>query len=207
MDGNALTRPWGKRAAKDRTESPTRTAILDAAETLFTRNGYARTTMAHIAGGASVSRATTYVYFASRADVFRALARRVRDEIAEVQRSAAAGGEPYEIIASSIRAGLRVYAAKARFLTVLAHQALADEDMRGLWHEIHRDSIDVDARFIDMLQQRGHADPAVSPQAVAHAVSAIMLRFAMDAADDPVALERLATDTVAMYCRLVGVER
>lgn len=200
-------RPWGKRAAKDRTDSPTRTAILDAAETLFTLHGYARTTMAHIADEASVSRATTYVYFASRADVFRALARRVRDEIAEVQRTAAASREPHEIIESSIRAGLQVYAAKSRFLTVLAHQALADDDMRGLAEEIHGDSIDVNARFIALLQQRRQADPAASPHAVAHAVNAIMLRFSMDAADDPAELDRLASDTVAMYCRLVGLER
>lgn len=207
MDGNPPARQWGKRTAKDRTESPTRTAILDAAEKLFTRNGYVRTTMAHIADEAAVSRATTYVYFASRSDVFRALARRVRDEIAEVQRTAAASGEPYEIIESSIRAGLRVYASKARFLTVLAHQALADDDIRNLWEEIHGDSIDVDARFIAMLKQQRQADPAASPHAVAHAVSAIMIRFAMDAADDRAALDRLASDTVEMYCRLVGIQR
>jgi AcrR family transcriptional regulator len=51
----------------------TRLEILDAAQTLFERDGYAATTMAAIAGEAGVALKTVYVAFATKSGLLRAL--------------------------------------------------------------------------------------------------------------------------------------
>ena len=56
----------------------TRASLLNAAALVFARLGYARTTVADITAAADVSRATFYVYFASKAEVFAVVAAWVR---------------------------------------------------------------------------------------------------------------------------------
>ena len=51
----------------------TRRAILDAAQSLFERDGYAATTMAAIASEAGVALKTVYVAFETKSGVLRAL--------------------------------------------------------------------------------------------------------------------------------------
>src|SRR3954447_16667619 len=51
----------------------TRRAILEAAQTLFLRDGYAATTMAAIASEARVALKTVYVNFETKSGVLRAL--------------------------------------------------------------------------------------------------------------------------------------
>src|SRR6059036_3352192 len=51
----------------------TRLAILEAAQRLFERDGYAATTMAAIAGEARVALKTVYVAFETKSGVLRAL--------------------------------------------------------------------------------------------------------------------------------------
>src|ERR1700754_3741797 len=56
----------------------TRERLLDVAEEVFCRLGYARTTIAELASAAGVTRPTVYAYFPSQDDVFRAPADRGR---------------------------------------------------------------------------------------------------------------------------------
>ncbi len=53
-----------------------RTAVLDAAQDLFQRNGFARTAMEEVARAAQVSTATLYRHFPSKAVLFEAVAMR-----------------------------------------------------------------------------------------------------------------------------------
>ena len=74
---------WGKAAAsskpgrrystpkRDQRAATTRAAILAAAETLFLRDGYARTSMKAIAAQAGVSEKTMYLTFTSKATLLR----------------------------------------------------------------------------------------------------------------------------------------
>lgn len=72
--------PLGPRAAK------TRRAILAAATATFAENGYANTTMAHVAAAAGVGLGTVYQYFRDRADLIRALVRgRVTNRLNEAE--------------------------------------------------------------------------------------------------------------------------
>ena len=205
-------REWSTRTAKDRQDSATRAALLDAAEQLFAEQGCDQTSIALIAERAAVSRATFYVYFASRAEVFHALAHRVRDEITAVQREAGRSSTtPQDVIRASIRAALAVYARKARLLTVIRHQALHDPEAASLWHELVELPTEIDARFLADLR-RGHgARPAADDRLVAQVVTAALLHLADEVADGDAAgadgLDRTAEALVAVYARLAGMDR
>jgi len=199
-------RPWSTRTAKDRQDSATRAALLDAAEDLFAEQGYKETPVARIAERAGVSRATFYVYFSSREEVFRALAHRVRDEIADVQRAAGRRSQgPRAVIESSIRAALDVYARNTRLITVIQHQALTDEDVAELWRGMVHSPSRVDAQFIGMLARRHGAVPAASAETVAEVVSAALLHVAGLIAREPGRRDELGTEMVAVYSRLAGL--
>src|ERR1700744_4396766 len=81
---------WSVRTGRDRLDSQTRAALVTAARGGFSELGYARTTVADITERAEVSRATFYVYFASKDDVFRMLTEQLRDEFLEAQRARSA---------------------------------------------------------------------------------------------------------------------
>lgn len=56
----------------------TRNALLDAAETLFLRNGVSKTTLEAIAGQAKVTRGALYWHFRDKADLYAAMIERVQ---------------------------------------------------------------------------------------------------------------------------------
>ncbi|MCG7564780.1 TetR family transcriptional regulator [Pseudoalteromonas sp. CnMc7-15] len=56
----------------------TRSAILDAAEHQFYQHGVSRTTLAHIASAAGVTRGAIYWHFDNKADLFNAMLDRIR---------------------------------------------------------------------------------------------------------------------------------
>ncbi|MGX9787843.1 TetR/AcrR family transcriptional regulator [Mycobacterium sp. MMS18-G62] len=72
MKSRERTPPWAAGAKTDRT----RTQILEGARLTFQELGYASTRVEHIAKRAGVSRPTFYVYFATKQDVFLAVAER-----------------------------------------------------------------------------------------------------------------------------------
>lgn len=199
-------RPWAMRTERDRRDTATHAALLDAGEQLFSERGFKETSVAQIAERAGVSRATFYVYFASRAEVIHALSQRVRDEITEVQRAAGRQSDnPEVVIESAMRAGLGVYSRHSRILTVIQHQALADEEVADVWEQIVRAPAEVDARFIAMLRTDYRVKPAAPDGDIAEVVTAAMLRFAALAARDPHRLTELGDALIAMYHRLVGL--
>ncbi|MBD9725552.1 helix-turn-helix domain containing protein [Streptomyces caniscabiei] len=68
--------------------------ILDAALTVFSQYGYAKTTMQDIARAAGMSRAALYLHFSTKEDLFRAGSRRAHSRaLAEVDVSLAGQGD------------------------------------------------------------------------------------------------------------------
>lgn len=199
-------REWGTRTAKDRQDSTTRAALLDSAEALFAEQGVDQTPIGQITARADVSRATFYVYFASRDEVFHALAHRVRDEVTAVQREAGRSStDPRHVIRASVRAALGVYARTARLLTVIRHQALHDPEAERLWRELVELPTSIDARFLADLRVRHGARPAASDTVVAQVVTAALLHLAAGTDPTPQSLDRTADDLVAIYFRLSGL--
>ena len=94
---------WSVRTGRDRLDSQTRAALIAAAKLTFSQLGYARTTVADITERAEVSRATFYVYFASKDDVFRVLTEQLRDAFLEAQEAHGADqDDPAAVAAASV---------------------------------------------------------------------------------------------------------
>ncbi|MEU1301571.1 helix-turn-helix domain-containing protein [Streptomyces shenzhenensis] len=66
-------------------DSATHQSLLNAARQVFEAKGFTRTTIADITREAGIGRATFYVYFASKEEVFAAPAHQVRDQLVAAQ--------------------------------------------------------------------------------------------------------------------------
>lgn len=185
---------WAARTVREGRDSDTRELLLDCAARVFARLGYAHTTIADIATEAELGRATFYVYFASKAAVFLAVANRVRDEVLAVHELPAAGY-------------LRARVDNRDLLTVIGHQALDDAQVAAIWQDIRDRPVDRTARHIRHLVEQGKANPAASAVAIAHATYGIADRFAELVAAKPALFNQKAAELAAIYRRLLGVDR
>jgi AcrR family transcriptional regulator len=70
--------------------------VVVAVRTLFRRYGYRRTSVDDIAREAGISKATLYLHFRTKEDMFRAMARQFREAILERCRAAEALAAPVE---------------------------------------------------------------------------------------------------------------
>ncbi|HEY8606123.1 MAG TPA: TetR family transcriptional regulator [Noviherbaspirillum sp.] len=70
----------------------TRNHLLDAAEQVFHRAGYARTTLEAVAEAAGLTRGAIYWHFKNKSDLFNAMCERVRLPMEELAAAGAADG-------------------------------------------------------------------------------------------------------------------
>jgi len=84
-----------------------REAILDAAELQFTRYGFRRTSMQDIARETGVSRASLYLHFANKEEIFRALAEKLHEHsLRSAEQHLMGEGAAAEGIATRVEAAL-----------------------------------------------------------------------------------------------------
>lgn len=185
----------------------TRDLLLDAAARVFTRLGYARTTIGDIATEAAVSRPTFYVYFGSKDVVFREVAARVRDEFLNAHELPDVDvDDPYALGRASSEAFLAAYAANAELLTVIEHQAIAEDGIREIWQEIQQRPMRRVAHYVAGLADEGKAAPAAPAEVLAEAIVGVFARFAGRVPADRHGFERLVDELTAVYLRLIGAE-
>ena len=197
---------WATREKKNREDSATRSRLLDAAKQVLEEHGYAATTVADITTAAGVGRATFYVYFASKEDVFAVLAEQVRDAFLAAQELHGIDrDDPHAVAEATNAAYLDAYAENLAFMTVLRHQSLSDADLHALWQQIRTEPIERSARYIRRLTRQGRAHPAAPPRVVAQASGAIVADLAAELVDDPSRRPRIVAQLTSMFLRLVGV--
>jgi AcrR family transcriptional regulator len=197
---------WSVRTSRERLDSRTRAALIRAARQVFSELGYARTTVADITDRADVSRATFYVYFASKDDVFRVLTEQLRDEFLEAQLGRSAGGaDPVAVATAAVTEFVDVYAAHLAFITVLEHQALTDPHVRDLWRGIRERLLKRNVRFVRRLVADGLAHPVAPPDLVATAASGMAVRFAALIAADPASRDQVMGHLIRLYLQTLGV--
>ena len=197
---------WSVRTGRDRLDSRTRAALITAARRAFSELGYARTTVADITDRADVSRATFYVYFASKDDVFRVLTEQLRDEFLEAQLARAADrDDPVAVATAAVTDFVDVYAANLAFITVLEHQALTDPQLRELWLGIRERLLKRMTRFVRRLVTDGVAHPLAPADMVATAASGMAVRFAPLIAARPADREEIMAHLVRLYLQTLGI--
>ena len=197
---------WSVRTGRDRLDSQTRAALIAAARRAFSELGYARTTVADITDRADVSRATFYVYFASKDDVFGVLTEQLRDEFLEAQLARSAdAADPVAVATAAVTEFVDVYAANLAFITVLEHQALTDPHLRALWLGIRERLLKRMTRFVRTLVADGVACPLAPADMVATAASGMAVRFAPLIAARPAEREEIMAHLVRLYLQTLGI--
>ncbi|MEU6118721.1 helix-turn-helix domain-containing protein [Streptomyces sp. NPDC047117] len=198
--------PWATRTARDRSDTPVRHRLLDAAEAVFARRGYGPATIADIAAEAELSRAGFYVYFASKEEIFRVLAVRVRDAFLAAQEVPDTDPDDVRAVAyDSTAAFIEAYAGHLPLLRLIEQQAQGDAELDELWREISERPTRRTARYIRRLTEAGELTPVTGPSAVARAVGGMSVQFARLVAEDPAAYESAVREVTAMYLHLLGV--
>jgi AcrR family transcriptional regulator len=201
-------KPWAVRTARDRTEAPARARLLDAAETVFARLGHGPATVADITAEAEVSRAGFYVYFASKEEIFRVLAARVRDAFLTAQDVPGVDTDDiHAVAAASVGSFIAAYVHHLPLLGLLEQQARTDRDVRPVWEEIRERPVHRHARYIRRLADQGRATPAAEPLVLARAVGGMCVEFARTVAERPDTYDSAVSEVTALYLHLLGVTR
>jgi AcrR family transcriptional regulator len=128
----------------------TRREILEAAQRLFERQGYATTTMAAIAAEAGVALKTVYVAFETKSGLLRALWHLVlRGDEADVPvadrpwyREVVEEPDPERQLRLNARNARAVKERGAALMRVIRDAAPADPDIAALWDRIQSDFYD-----------------------------------------------------------------
>jgi AcrR family transcriptional regulator len=94
---------------RDQHVADTRQALVDAARTLFTAQGYAATGTEEIVAAARVTRGALYHHFHDKTDLFRAVMEQIAREVAERLIDAELAGPPAADAWDEVRDGLRAF--------------------------------------------------------------------------------------------------
>ena len=121
----------GVKTRKEKAKKINKAEIVDAAENLFFSQGYENTTMSELAKEAEFSKRTIYAYFASKEQVFLAIAIRAFKKFIELieegleDNSKQTGWEQIETIGYSF---LRLYQNNPDYFKAIANYETKEED-------------------------------------------------------------------------------
>lgn len=197
---------WSTREAHDRADSPRRAQLLTAARVVFERLGYGTAKVADIADEAGVGRATFYVYFSSKADVFTALAEQVRDSFRDAQQlDGIDESAVLDVIRRTIATTLDVTIEHHRLSTVIEHQALADPAIEKLWRSVRTSAIDRTARYLRRATANGLVVPVSDPTALATMGAGLNEEFTVQILDGQIARDDAIERAVEIWAATLGL--
>jgi AcrR family transcriptional regulator len=141
----------------------TRMEILQAAERLFERDGYAATSMSAIAAEAGVTRRTVYVAYESKSGILASLWHlRLRGDQADVPaterewyREVVADPDPERTLRLNARNSRAVKERAGTLMRVIRDGAALDTDIAALWSVIQSDFHDAQRAIVASLQATG----------------------------------------------------
>lgn len=155
---------------RDRRAQHTRTAIMDAAERLFTTRGFVRTTLPAVADAAGVSLATVKLLARTKTDLVLTVWHRtlagVDDQVPVVQRDWFRRqyeiADPVERIEFASAMGLMVRQRIAGLMAVIESGATVDDSLAELKHRMFEEHWHVTRRFAQRLADDGHLRPGLT---------------------------------------------
>nr|WP_246297310.1 TetR/AcrR family transcriptional regulator [Janibacter cremeus] len=179
---------------------------MAAARAAFAKQGFGATNVSDITDEAGVSRATFYVYFASKQDVFAALAKQVRDTFLAAQ---SIDGLEHDDVVAVLRvtseASLRAVVHNLELMRILDHQALSDNEIRILWAGIRRRSVRRTAKYYDRLKASGIVQPAADTEAVAQMAAGMNEMYAPAIRDGSTSVSYALTQILALTGSALGL--
>jgi AcrR family transcriptional regulator len=195
---------------KRRYESParraaaqaTRDGICQAAEELFMRDGYSRTSIRAVAARAGVSEATVYLAFPNKAalldeTILRAIRQSGSEPLTQILESATR-----ELLPRLAASSAAVMQHAARLMAIGESAALMDAELRPLRDKAYRGVRAAMRAIADQLDDDGLLRDGLSPQAAADSLYAVTngttyLRLVEDCAMPPESYAQWLTATTA----------
>jgi AcrR family transcriptional regulator len=186
------TKPPVTRVEGEKLEGPrsskgirTRARLIQAAQGIFEEHGFHEARISDIAERAGLSYGSFYHYFPSKEEIFREVADAQEPQLdvgASDDRpgsigSTDAGGLPDELAAAT-RRYLSAYREAAPIMCVIEQVSRFDALVRADRLDRHKRGCEHLARTIKHLQDEGSADSAIDPTFGAHALMAMVTRFA-----------------------------
>lgn len=195
---------WAIREQVDRRDSQRRRELLKAGRKIFERLGFGAATIEDIAREAGVGRSTFYVYFASKTDIFAVLAEQVRDAFTQAQHIDDSNStDIHAVLEATIGSTLDVTVENLALMTVLDHQALADDHIKALWSGIRQQTIVRTARYLQYAAERGLADLAAQAQTLAMMGAGMNEMFAPRVADNVIGRDEAIAEMLAVFTRVI----
>ena len=126
-------------ADRERNADRSRSAILDAAESLFAERGYDATSLSDVGTAAGVSRGTPGYFFGSKAELYQAVLERCFAEVREAVRAGRARtltGQhaPDAILAGAVSDYFDFLAARPNFVRLIEREALSTTSLPDIGH-------------------------------------------------------------------------
>jgi AcrR family transcriptional regulator len=189
----------------------TRARLLDAAESLFARQGYAGTTMGEIAGKAGVGVGTLYHHFPDKRSLLLAGIdhwgdREISDRRSELELEQTLGDDARAAIAASLRRAYERLRVEGGFYLVVLELADRDPEVSRRFARISQVHIERLRELIEFGQQRGmmrrDADPLAAAFLIHHAIDMAATEVLVRAVADP-APERVLEELTNMICRYI----
>lgn len=195
---------------RDERKARTRTELIDAADRLFTRQGFHATRLDAIAAEAGYTKGAVYSNFSSKEDLFFAVyERRAEQGVADVERALAASGDTKDAIvglvaATSRRRGGEADGWLAVFFEFWAH-VLRNPEHRERFAEIHAQVQEPLAAEIESYTERRGTDLPVSPRQFAIAMFAMTTGLSLERLVQPGVVDPQLNELMAelTFSRLV----
>jgi AcrR family transcriptional regulator len=156
----------------------TRRKIVDAARTVFERDGYLDVGVDDIVREAGVARGSFYTYFPSKIDVFRVITGEVASTVDRSvlhRREEDRDLDPVEALQQANERYVEVYRQNARMYGLIEQLGQVDDDLHAGMLARRQGHIDRIASLITRWQTQGVADPSIQAAPIAAALLAMVL--------------------------------
>jgi AcrR family transcriptional regulator len=194
----------------------TRAQLVAAARTIFERDGFAASRITDIADEAAVSHGTFYTYFDSKEQIFREVLEIIREimlsggeQVGTTVQDVSTGDRPSprESIRRANRRYLEAYRDNCQLMIIWEQAATLNEEFRALLSDSRHSFTGRSERFIRRLQETGRAEAEIDPHYAAHALTAMMSRFAYVwfLGGEKFELETAVDQLTRLWCNALGL--
>lgn len=189
-------------------ESETKDALIAAARSVFSVKGFDSATIGDITSAAQVSRPTFYVYFATKAEVFLAVATVLKDEILEAHHyQKPLADDPVLVARASIEAFIDIYVDSLELLSVIEKRAATDVQVAELHAVIVGRPRRRILRQITEVRDAGLAAPLVDEEYAARLMDTVIVDAATQIRKAPESLNFYVEQATRVYFAIIGFHR
>lgn len=179
---------------------------MDAAKSVFETKGLEAASVSDIVDKVGVSRATFYVYFASKTDVFRLVAEDLVKQLLRAQRTEDVHDRWIgDVIRDTTVSTLDVTIEHLAMLTVLDHQALVDLEIREVWMSFRRRVHDRAMNYVQTQIDLGRIAPVPTPEALALMGAGMIAQFAANVVSGSLTREQAVDQIHAVWMTALGL--